>query len=160
MPGTRVADADSKVESGSHGSHGINGCPSWGFDVKLQPWPWKRVLRRVSPAAGIAQAWGAADAELSLVQLCWSRQQAGLAAGPSPERRLPLIYVWGNHCFFSPPSSPLFLPQALQLPPAGTSACSAPNCPMGASFSGDTQGLKIVTIVHPIGPSICCLIYE
>lgn len=105
-PGARAADADSKVESASRGSRGINGCPSWGFGVKLQPWPWKRVLRRVSPAAGVALARGAADAELSLVQLCWSRQQAGLAAGPSPERRLPLIYVWGSHCF-SPPRFPL-----------------------------------------------------
>lgn len=101
-PGARAAYADSKVDLGSRGSRGVNGCPSSGFDVKLQPWPWKRVLRRVSPAAGIAQARGAAAAEQSPVQPCWSRQQAGLALLPRPSAGFPLIYVWGSRCLFSP----------------------------------------------------------
>lgn len=124
--GARAAYADSKVNSGSRGSHGVNGCPGSGFDVRLQPWPWKRVLRRVSPTAGIAQPRGAAAAEQSPVQPCWSRQQAGLAAGPSPKRRLPPDLCLGQPLPFLPPHNfPLFLP----LSPAASSRrnlCLAP----------------------------------
>lgn len=129
-------------------------------NLMLQPWPCKWVLRRVPPTVAIAQPRGSAAAEQSPVQPCWSRRQASLAAGPSPELRLPLIYGWGSHCPFSPPFPLTSPPEPPQLPPAGTSACSTRNCPVGARFSSDTQGLKIVTILHPIGPSICCLIYE
>lgn len=74
------------------------------------------------------------------------------------QEEISLIYGRGSRCLFlarfpfiPPPEPRSFLPQE---PPG------ARNCPVGARASDDTQGLKIVTAVHPTGPGICSLIYE
>lgn len=76
-----------------------------------------------------------------------------------PRRGFPDLRL-GQPLPFPPPVPPHSSPRAPQLPPAGASAPSTRSCPVGARSSSDTQGLKIVTTVHPIGPGICCLIYE
>lgn len=81
---TRGARADSKVDLGSRGSHGVNGCPGPGFDVKLQSWPWKRLPRRVSPTVGIAQPRGAAEPGAALLESSTGRSRSwSLAQTPA-----------------------------------------------------------------------------
>lgn len=157
-PGTRAAYGDSKVELGSRGSHGVNGCPCSQFDaaaLALQAGAEEFPPLWLSPNPGAQQPRSRARCSPAGVvdRLPWQLD-------PRPSYGFPMIYGWGSHCPFSLPFPLTSPPEPPQLPPAGTSACSTRNCPVGARFSNDTQGLKIVTILHPIGPSICCLIYE
>lgn len=153
---TKAACADSKVDLGSCGSHGVNGCPGSGFDVKLQSWPWKLLLRYFAHC-GYHPAPGRSRARCSPAGVV-NRPVSQLV--PRPNAGFPLIYVWGSRCLFSPQFPLISSPEPRSFLPQELLACNAPNCPVGARFNGDTQGLKIVTVVHPIGPSICCLIYE
>lgn len=63
--------------------------------------------------------------------------------GTQPIPALPVSYVWGGRCLFSPQFPPISSPEHHSFPPAGASGCSARNCLKRTRFVGDTQGLKL-----------------
>lgn len=63
----------------------------------------------------------------------------------------------GAAAALSCPGFPPSLPLSFAVSSLKSLCPQRPELPRGIS---DTQGLKIVTAVHPIGPGICCLIYE